>query len=30
LPISSVTHFNTKSVCHALYELIGQSKKWKD
>ncbi len=27
LPISSVTHFNTKSVCHALYELIGQSKK---
>jgi GTP-binding protein len=27
LPISSVTHLNTKSISYALYELIGQSKK---
>lgn len=27
LPISSVTHLNTKSISYSLYELIGQSKK---
>lgn len=26
MPISSVTHFNTKALTHALYDLIGKSK----
>ncbi|PKN13875.1 MAG: GTPase ObgE, partial [Deltaproteobacteria bacterium HGW-Deltaproteobacteria-24] len=26
LPISSVTHLNTKALTHALYDLIGKSK----
>lgn len=30
LPISSVTHLNTKALTHALYDLVGKSKKWEE